>query len=564
RYVLSVGGPVSGLLGRQLDGVWHTSIVVYGREYYFGSSGVQDSDPSGTILGNPLKTVDLGNTFIPKQTFLDYITELNESTFRGSTYDLFSHNCNNFSNELAQFLVGQEIPKYILDLPQEVLSTPIGALLQPLIAQIAASGHNIPNFHLTTGPGSSANVRAREDSPDLVKLNSDIEEARLEALRLAEKRNRISEKIAKRERKEQRKKRRESFPAEQDPDAGGGDSRRRSLMADTEVNGGGRAETESPARETRKDGNSMVSVLEEQEKREREERRQLEEEKRMRDPPIVFRESCDLRVEFDKLVGLIDGKMNADEQQSLEELHLYMLEDEGSWALGDGFLNFIGRLLHDKTLPCEVRVHTLHVLALAALKDDSILLLHQDRREHVLMNYAFDVDRLSLEEQQALALFVCNLFENLSSSEWLLYISEWQYCNNNISNIRVTTKVAVNSLLSEDPLLRDRGSAIIHNLACKEKMLQNASLRRLLPRGSKSKVFDDVAVELAMALLQFFNSNPAEEQLFRTMKALARFCQVAPSDVPQLVQMIGPEPAKFKGTSKRVDEQIQAVQSKMR
>lgn len=78
------------------------------------------------------------------------------------------------------------------------------------------------------------------------------------------------------------------------------------------------------------------------------------------------------------------------------------------------------------------------------------------------------------------------------------------------------------------------------------------------------QVFDDVAVELAMALLQFFNSNPAEEQLFRTMKALARFCQVAPTDVPQLVQMIGPEPAKFKGTSKRVDEQIQLVQSKMR
>lgn len=56
--------------------------------------------------------------------------------------------------------------------------SPLGALLQPLIAQIAASGHNIPNFHLTAGPGSAANARGREDSPDLVKLNSDIEEAR--------------------------------------------------------------------------------------------------------------------------------------------------------------------------------------------------------------------------------------------------------------------------------------------------------------------------------------------------------------------------------------------------
>jgi len=63
---------------------------------------------------------------------------------------------------------------------------------------------------------------------------------------------------------------------------------------------------------------------------------------------------------------------------------------------------------------------------------------------------------------------ICNMFENLSSSEWLLYISEWQYCNSMISNIRCTTKVAVNSLLSDNAVLQERGSAIIHNLACKE------------------------------------------------------------------------------------------------
>lgn len=63
---------------------------------------------------------------------------------------------------------------------------------------------------------------------------------------------------------------------------------------------------------------------------------------------------------------------------------------------------------------------------------------------------------------------ICNLFENLSSSEWLLYISEWTFCNNQISNIRVTTKVAVHSLLSDRPTLQEKGVAIIHNLACKE------------------------------------------------------------------------------------------------
>lgn len=65
-----------------------------------------------------------------------------------------------------------------------------------------------------------------------------------------------------------------------------------------------------------------------------------------------------------------------------------------------------GRLLHDKSLSPEVRMRTLNVLACAALKDDVILLLHQDRREHVLMNYAGDVERLTPEEQQALSLFV--------------------------------------------------------------------------------------------------------------------------------------------------------------
>lgn len=98
--------------------------------------------------------------------------------------------------------------------------------------------------------------------------------------------------------------------------------------------------------------------------------------------------------------------LNPDEQQSLGELRQYMLEDEGSWALGDGFLNFLGRLLHDKSLTPDIRVRTLNVLAAAALKDDIILLLHQDRREHILMNYAFDIDRCSPEEQQAMALFV--------------------------------------------------------------------------------------------------------------------------------------------------------------
>jgi len=55
------------------------------------------------------------------------------------------------------------------------------------------------------------------------------------------------------------------------------------------------------------------------------------------------------------LVGFVDGILGPEEQQSLEELHQYMLEDEGSWALGDGFLNFVGQYpMHSFTLLLSV------------------------------------------------------------------------------------------------------------------------------------------------------------------------------------------------------------------
>jgi hypothetical protein len=55
----------------------------------------------------------------------------------------------------------------------------------------------------------------------------------------------------------------------------------------------------------------------------------------------------------------------------------------------------------------------LNILAAAALKDDIILVLHQDRREHILMNYANGFDKLPLLEQLALALFVSTVQHTL-------------------------------------------------------------------------------------------------------------------------------------------------------
>jgi thiol-disulfide isomerase/thioredoxin len=50
-------------------------------------------------------------------------------------YDLFAHNCNNFSNDLATFLLGKGIPDHILHMPQAVLDSPMGRMLLPTLTQ---------------------------------------------------------------------------------------------------------------------------------------------------------------------------------------------------------------------------------------------------------------------------------------------------------------------------------------------------------------------------------------------------------------------------------------------
>jgi len=132
------------LIGRPLDGVWHTAVVVFGKEYFFGGSGIEFCNPGGTQLGQPLKVEDLGETEINETLFQDYLRTQSQDRFRGDRYDLLRHNCNNFSHETAQFLVGKGIPQHILDLPNEIMATPLGQMLAPMIQQMTPSGNSLP------------------------------------------------------------------------------------------------------------------------------------------------------------------------------------------------------------------------------------------------------------------------------------------------------------------------------------------------------------------------------------------------------------------------------------
>lgn len=55
--------------------------------------------------------------------------------FSMQTYNVMKNNCNNFTDAAAEVLLGTGIPKDIVDLPNEFLTTPLGKAIEPMLTQ---------------------------------------------------------------------------------------------------------------------------------------------------------------------------------------------------------------------------------------------------------------------------------------------------------------------------------------------------------------------------------------------------------------------------------------------
>jgi len=123
------------LLGQQVDGVWHTSIVVHNTEWFFGC-GVHKTVPGESPFGAPLRKMHLGDTEVPRELVRDTVHDLATTRFRPQDYQLLHNNCNHFSNALANVLCGASVPEDILNQHEVLLQSPMGAMLMPIIMQM--------------------------------------------------------------------------------------------------------------------------------------------------------------------------------------------------------------------------------------------------------------------------------------------------------------------------------------------------------------------------------------------------------------------------------------------
>jgi hypothetical protein len=140
------------LIGQYWEGVWHTSIVVFGKEYWYGGR-LFESVPQTTAFGKPTRVEALGSTLRTKDELWELLTRELAREFTTANYDVLTHNCNHFTDELSRFLLNEPIPQHIASQGEAVLSSPLSRLFRPMM-----------NFYLGRFESGGADTRSTDDS----------------------------------------------------------------------------------------------------------------------------------------------------------------------------------------------------------------------------------------------------------------------------------------------------------------------------------------------------------------------------------------------------------------
>nr|CAJ2478997.1 unnamed protein product [Leishmania braziliensis] len=116
------------LVGLETPGVYHSGIVCYGVEVYF-EGGIGIAAAGRTRFGDKYCTHRLGVTKKPVTEFFRWITVRSTEVNELHDYHPVRHNCHHFTDEAAQFLLGESavIPKYLFSTVDDLMKTEVGA-----------------------------------------------------------------------------------------------------------------------------------------------------------------------------------------------------------------------------------------------------------------------------------------------------------------------------------------------------------------------------------------------------------------------------------------------------
>jgi len=138
-YDTSVGAakwiPSMLLGGHKFEGIWHTGVRVFGKEFWYGG-GAFCQNPDQVPFGRPVRIIDLGETLRTFEELKEFLHFDLLYTFNRANYDVLHHNCNDFSNEVVGFLLhGIQIPEEVRMQPKRVENIGLTQVLKPILQQ---------------------------------------------------------------------------------------------------------------------------------------------------------------------------------------------------------------------------------------------------------------------------------------------------------------------------------------------------------------------------------------------------------------------------------------------
>lgn len=124
--------PSSLLGGRSIEAVWHSGVRCFGKEFWFGGM-ILESEHADVPFGSPVRILRLGTTLRSHEDLVKFLKEDVHVHYNPKSYDVLKRNCNHFSNELAQFLLGRQLPEEVLLQPEWVKNTLLLNTLRPIL-----------------------------------------------------------------------------------------------------------------------------------------------------------------------------------------------------------------------------------------------------------------------------------------------------------------------------------------------------------------------------------------------------------------------------------------------
>uniref|UniRef100_A0A7S2I963 PPPDE domain-containing protein n=1 Tax=Alexandrium andersonii TaxID=327968 RepID=A0A7S2I963_9DINO len=119
----------------ELDGLWHSGLVVFGWEYFY-CGDVICALPGRTIFGPPCKNITLGHTLRQRAELHQFIVQEIKPAFTRDKYDTLNHNCNHFSDRLCGWLGCKRLPKEILQQHVKILEAPFAKAVWPILNHV--------------------------------------------------------------------------------------------------------------------------------------------------------------------------------------------------------------------------------------------------------------------------------------------------------------------------------------------------------------------------------------------------------------------------------------------